>query len=86
MGRHQATNKKADDFLRDSFGQRSSKRVWGSIIVGFGSMAGVCLFIVSVFFGGAGDPATAISIINSFLLFGGSLLGIGVIEKFAIKK
>lgn len=79
-------NKKADEFLRDSFGNKSSKRIWGSIIIGIGAIAGICLFIVSVFFGGAGDPATAISIINSFLLFGGSLLGIGVIEKFAIKK
>jgi hypothetical protein len=80
------TNKKADEFLRDSFGNKSSKRIWGSIIIGLGAIAGICLFIMSVFFGGAGDPATAISIINSFLLFGGSLLGIGVIEKFAIKK
>jgi hypothetical protein len=80
------TNKKADEFLRDSFGNKSSKRIWGSIIIGLGAIAGIGLFIMSVFFGGAGDPATAISIINSFLLFGGSLLGIGVIEKFAIKK
>jgi hypothetical protein len=80
------TNKKADEFLRDSFGNKSSKRIWGSIIISLGAIAGICLFIMSVFFGGAGDPATAISIINSFLLFGGSLLGIGVIEKFAIKK
>ena len=80
------TNDKVDEFLRDSFGNKSSKRIWGSIIIGLGSIAGICLFIMSVFFGGVGDPATAISIINSFLLFGGSLLGIGVIEKFAIKK
>lgn len=80
------TNKKTDEFLRDSFGNKSSKRIWGSIIIGIGAIAGICLFIISVFFGGAGDSATAISIINSFLLFGGSLLGIGVIEKFAIKK
>ena len=80
------TNDKADEFLRDSFGNKSSKRIWGSIIIGLGAIAGICLFIMSVFFGGAGDPATSISIINSFLLFGGSLLGIGVIEKFAIKK
>jgi hypothetical protein len=80
------TNKKADEFLRDSFGNKSSKRIWGSIIIGLGAIAGIGLFIMSVFFEGAGDPATAISIINSFLLFGGSLLGIGVIEKFAIKK
>lgn len=80
------TNKKADEFLRDSFGNKSSKRIWGSIIIGLGAIAGICLFIMSVFFGGAEDPATAISIINSFLLFGGSLLGIGVIEKFAIKE
>lgn len=80
------SNEKADEFLRDSFGNKSSKRIWGSIIIGLGAIAGICLFIMSVFFGGAGDPATAISIINSFLLFGGSLLGIGVIEKFAIKK
>lgn len=79
-------HKKADEFLRDSFGNKSSKRIWGSIIIGFGAIAGICLFIISVFFGGASDPATATSIINSFLLFGGSLLGIGVIEKFAIKK
>jgi len=79
-------NHKTDEFLRDSFGNKSSKRIWGSIIIGLGAVAGICLFIMSVFFGGTGDPATAISIINSFLLFGGSLLGIGVIEKFAIKK
>jgi len=80
------TNEKTNGFLKDSFGNKSSKRIWGSIIIALGAIAGICLFVMSVFFEGAGDSATAISIINSFLLFGGSLLGIGVIEKFAIKK
>jgi len=68
------------DFLQDSKGNKSSKRLWGSILLTFGLVFSTILFVFSLL-AGAADPATAISIINIFLFAGGSLLGVGVFEK-----
>lgn len=72
-------------YLQDSKGDKSSKRLWGAIILGVATLFAVILFGFSLY-EGASDPTTAISIINAFLLAGGTLLGVGVIEKFKIKK
>ena len=71
-------------YLRDSRGNKSSKRIWGSVILFTGLVFSVILFFYSLF-KGASDAATALGIINMFLIAGGSLLGIGVFEK-GIKK
>lgn len=67
-------------FLQDANGNKSSKRLWGSIVLGTGILFSVVLFIYSLS-KGAADAATALGIINMFLISGGSLLGIGVFEK-----
>tara|TARA_Y100000389_G_scaffold32442_1_gene27569 strand:- start:169 stop:402 length:234 start_codon:yes stop_codon:yes gene_type:complete len=71
-------------FLTDSKGNKSSKRLWGSILLGSGIIFSIILFAYSLY-QGAADAATALGIINMFLIAGGSLLGIGVFEK-GIKK
>ena len=71
-------------FLQDSKGNKSSKRLWGSILLTIGVMFSIILFAYSLY-QGAADAATALGIINMFLIAGGSLLGIGVFEK-GIKK
>jgi len=73
-----------NNFLQDSKGNKSSKRLWGSILLTIGVMFSVILFAYSLY-QGAADSATALGIINMFLIAGGSLLGIGVFEK-GIKK
>ena len=73
-----------NNFLQDSEGNKSSKRLWGSILLGSGIIFSIILFAYSLY-QGAADAATALGIINIFLIAGGSLLGIGVFEK-GIKK
>ena len=67
-------------FLRDSKGNKSSKRLWGSILLGIGIIFAATLFIYSLSLG-AKDASTALGIINMFLISGSGLLGIGTFEK-----
>ena len=67
-------------FLQDSKGNKSSKRLWGSILLATGIIFSTILFAYSLY-RGAADAATALGIINMFLISGGGLLGIGVFEK-----
>ena len=69
-----------NNFLQDCQGNKSSKRLWGSILLGIGIIFSVILFAYSLYRGTA-DAATALGIINMFLISGGGLLGIGVFEK-----
>ncbi len=73
----------ANKFLEDSKGNQSSKRLWGSILLGIGIAFSAILFVYSLRTG-AKDAPTALGIINMFLIAGSGLLGIGVFEK-AIK-
>jgi hypothetical protein len=66
--------------LTDSRGNKSSKRLWGSILLTIGVIFSVILFVYSLY-RGAADAPTALGIINMFLIAGGSLLGVGVFEK-----
>ena len=68
------------NFLDDINGNKSSKRLWGSIVLSSGIILAVTLFVVSLF-KGADDPTTAIKIINLCVVTGAGLLGIGVFEK-----
>ena len=72
-------------FLQDTNGNKSSKRLAGSILVGLGILLSVILFGYSLY-KEAGDAATALGIINIFLISGGGMLGIGVFEKATSKK
>ena len=74
-----------NNFLEDANGNKSSKRLWGSIVLGTGILFSVVLFIYSLS-KGAADAATALGIINMFLISGGGLLGIGVFENAIQKK
>ena len=69
-----------NNFLQDSKGNKSSKRLWGSILLCSGIIFSTILFAYSLY-RGAADAATALGIINMFLISGGGLLGIGVFEK-----
>lgn len=68
------------NFLQDCKGNKSSKRLWGSIILGVGLLFSITLFFYSLF-KGAADASTALGIINIFLITGTGLLGIGIFEK-----
>ena len=69
-----------NNFLQDSKGNKSSKRLWGSVLLGIGILFSTILFACSLY-KGAEDATTALGIINMFLISGGGLLGIGVFEK-----
>lgn len=73
----------ANNFLEDTKGNKSSKRLWGSALLSMGVLFSAVLFICSLI-SGAEDPSTAFEIINSFLITGGSLLGIGIFENLKI--
>lgn len=70
-------------FLQDSDGNKSAKRLWGAVLLGVGVLLSLILFYYSTELY-ASDAETAIGIINSLLLSGSGLLGIGVFER--IKK
>lgn len=68
------------DYLKDAKGDKSSKRLWGSILLIVGLIFSSVLFAFSLY-KGAADASTALGIINMFLIAGGGLLGVGVFEK-----
>ena len=73
------------DFLQDNHGNKSSKRLWGSIILGIAVVMAIVLFGY-ILYQIVADASTAKSIIDMFLITGGSLLGIGVLENGIFKK
>jgi len=74
---------KKQSFIKDKNGKNSSKRLIGFLSVGTAFIMAVILFYFSIT-SEVSDPITASELINSFLLAGSSLLGIGVIENFKI--
>lgn len=67
-------------YLSDDAGNKSSKRLWGSILLCFG------IFLASILFGfSIVKPehiyTTATTILETFIVGGSSLLGIGVFER-----
>lgn len=69
-----------NNFLEDTYGNKSSKRLWGSILIGVGILLSIVLFFYSLKCG-AKDAATALGIIYMFFISGSSLLGFGIFEK-----
>jgi hypothetical protein len=67
------------DFLQDNNGDNSSKRLWGSILLGVGIILKVTLFFLAIKFT-VKNPDLASNVIEGFFYIGGSLLGLGVFE------
>ena len=72
-------------YLKDLNGNKSSKRLWGSILMFSGVACSILLFLNSLLYG-AKDPQSAISVVNILLIAGGSLLGVGLFEKSITKE
>jgi len=70
--------------LEDTNGNTSSKRVWGSVLLGIAVTMRVTLFILSIV-RKIEDPTTAITASQTLLYTGGALLGLGVAENFGKK-
>jgi hypothetical protein len=73
----------SNGFLSDSAGDLSSKRLWGSIILGASGIMALALFIVCIY---RHDNETAIRIISDGFICGASLLGIGIAENIPFFK
>lgn len=73
------------NFLVDDNGNSSSKRLWGSLLLGTGICLILILFGYSLFYKVA-DSQLLQQLINVLFLSGSSLLGIGVLERFNLKK
>lgn len=71
-------------FLEDSTGNKSSKRLWGSIVLALGITFSSILFFYSLYKIVA-DANTALDIIQTLITAGFGLLGIGVVEFFKKK-
>jgi len=70
--------------LQDAHGNKSSKRLWGTILLAVGLTMHTVLFVFAIQWG-VKDPATASGVASTLVLAGSGLLGIGVVEGFAKK-
>ena len=70
-----------NDYLQDTSGNRSSKRLWGSIILSAGLVLSVATTITSVYENNQIDD-NVVAILQMLFLTGGALLGFGVVEVF----
>jgi hypothetical protein len=68
--------------IQDNFGNTSSKRICGFVLLGAALVMAIVLFCLSIYYSIA-DSSTALKIIEYFLIGGGSLLGIGVFERMS---
>jgi hypothetical protein len=66
-------------YLCDSQGDKSSKRLFGAILLGIGSVMGMTLFSYGLY-NPEGSFKISFEVMNSFLLSGGSLVGLGLLE------
>jgi hypothetical protein len=67
-------------YLEDTAGNKSSKRLWGSIVFTVAIVLSVYAVVASVYLGNSID-SNVFNIIASLSLSGTSLLGIGTFEK-----
>lgn len=70
-----------NDYLQDTSGNRSSKRLWGSIILLVALFLSVATTITSVYENNQIDD-NVVSILQMLFFTGAGLLGIGVVEVF----
>ena len=76
---------KQHSYLEDSKGNKSSKRLWGSIMMVNGIIMSICLF-AWVLWRPEASYDSAIRVMETVLAMGTALLGIGVTEGFFNKK
>lgn len=69
-------------FLEDSNGDKSSKRLWGSILLAISIVLTCFLFFISIY---KSDTVTAIKTLEFLFVSGAGLLGIGVFEGWVRK-
>ena len=72
------------EFLQDSQGNKSSKRLSGISLIGVGTILSIVLFTFSLISQPA-DADSTIGVIKTLLISGSSLLGVSVLED-AFKK
>lgn len=72
-------------WYEDKTGDTSSKRIAGVTILASGLLLLITIGVMSLFKVIA-DPSTAMQVSNTLMLTGGSLLGVGVVEGFAVVK
>ena len=70
-----------NNYLQDTSGNRSSKRLWGSIILATAIVLAIMAVITSVHVGNRIDD-NVVSILQGLFLTGTALLGFGVVEVF----
>jgi len=70
---------KQNGYLQASNGDKSSKRLWGSILCANAIIIGNAMAVYCLF-RAVGDSKTVIEVVKLFLISGVSLLGIGVTE------
>ena len=70
-----------NDYLQDTSGNRSSKRLWGSVLIGTAIVLSTAVVITSVYVGNKIDD-NVVSILESLFFAGTALLGFGVAEVF----
>lgn len=71
-------------YLQDSSGNKSSKRLWGFIILGSAIFLSIFIVIYDVFYNV--ELTIGIEILKFMFTSGSALLGIGVAENFIIRK
>ena len=74
-----------NDYLQDTAGNRSSKRLWGSIILSVAIVLSIVVVITSVFLGNTLDD-NVVTILQGLFFAGTALLGFGVVEGFGKAK
>ena len=75
----------SNNFLQDALGNKSSKRLWGSITLAIAIILSIVVVITSVYLG---NPIhdNVVSILHGFFAVGTGLLGVGVLEVFGKSK
>lgn len=74
----------SNKYLEDAKGNKSSKRLWGSVFAVL--LTGMSLFLFGyAVFNHIGDATTALKIIDALAILVGSLLGIGVFENIKLQ-
>ena len=73
------------EYLQDDKGNKSSKRLFGTVLCSVAIVMHICLFIFSLYHTVA-DTSTAFNVSLSLLTAGLGLFGITGIEKIMVKK
>jgi len=72
-------------FLEAGDGQKSAKRLYGSILIILGITLHLITYYLSLFYI-VNDTSTAVSIGNTFIGIGAGLLGLGIMDNIGIRK